>query len=154
MNTSNKFSMNQWRKFITEDSTPASLKENKSVVKVKDLTFDMVKDIFTNKYQEEQGTREQPDGTEGPMYKDYVSFNKGEGSSQGILDAKALEQWKNYILSIKDIDPNIEVTLDPNAVWYNKASFSDPVFKERERKLVQAMSSYYDSKKPGEYTGD
>jgi len=150
MNTSNKFSMNQWREFITEDLQ----KGKKSVIKVKDLTFDMVKDIFTDNYQQVRSTREQPDGTEGPVYKDYVNFNKGEGSAQGILDAKALEQWKSYILGIKGIDPNIEVTLDPDAVWYDKASFSDPVFKDREKRMAQAISSYYDSKKPGEYQGD
>ena len=155
MNTSNKFSMNQWREFITEDLQ----KGKKYVIKVKDLTFDMVKDIFTDKYQNIHYTREQPNGEEGPAYKDYVNFTKGEGSAQGIIDAKALEQWKSYILGIKGIDPNVEVTLDPNEVWYDKAVISDPIFVDREKTISQAAQDFYDKSKidrktGGRYTGD
>ena len=123
-------------------------------IKVKDLTFDIIKDIFTYKYQEPSGTRMQPDGKEGPMYRYYdaVNLTNGDGSSQTILDAKALEQWKSGILGIEGINPDVEVTLSPEGDQYGRNSFiDDPVFKDREEKISKSISSTYGK---GEYEGD
>ena len=123
-------------------------------IKVKDLTFDIIKDIFTDKYQEPSGTRMQPDGKEGPMYRyfDAVNLTNGDGSSQTILDAKALEQWKSGILGIEGINPDVEVTLSPEGDQYGRNSFiDDPVFKDREEKISKSISSTYGK---GEYEGD
>ena len=123
-------------------------------IKVKDLTFDIIKDIFTDKYQEPRGTRMQPDGKEGPMYRYYdaVNLTNGDGSSQTILDAKALEQWKSGILGIEGINPDVEVTLSPEGDQYGRNSFiDDPVFKDREEKISKSISSTYGK---GEYEGD
>ena len=123
-------------------------------IKVKDLTFDIIKDIFGDKYQEPSGTRMQPDGKEGPMYRyfDAVNLTNGDGSSQTILDAKALEQWKSGILGIEGINPDVEVTLSPEGDQYGRNSFiDDPVFKDREEKISKSISSTYGK---GEYEGD
>ena len=123
-------------------------------IKVKDLTFDIIKDIFTDKYQEPSGTRMQPDGKEGPMYRYYdaVNLTNGDGSSQTILDAKALEQWKSGILGIEGINPDVEVTLSPEGDQYGRNSFiDDPVFKDREEKISKSISSTYGK---GEYVVD
>ena len=123
-------------------------------IKVKYLTFDIIKDIFTDKYQEPSGTRMQPDGKEGPMYRYYdaVNLTNGDGSSQTILDAKALEQWKSGILGIEGINPDVEVTLSPEGDQYGRNSFiDDPVFKDREEKISKSISSTYGK---GEYEGD
>ena len=123
-------------------------------IKVKDLTFDIIKDIFTDKYQEPSGTRMQPDGKEGPMYRYYdaVNLTNGDGSSQTILDAKALERWKSGILGIEGINPDVEVTLSPEGDQYGRNSFiDDPVFKDREEKISKSISSTYGK---GEYEGD
>ena len=123
-------------------------------IKVKDLTFDIIKDIFTDKYQEPSGTRMQPDGKEGPMYRYYdaVNLTNGDGSSQTILDAKALEQWKSGILGIEGINPDVEVTLSPEGDQYGRNSFiDDPVFKDREEKISKSISSTYGK---GGYEGD
>ena len=123
-------------------------------IKVKDLTFDIIKDIFTDKYQEPSGTRMQPDGKEGPMYKYYdaVNLTNGDGSSRTITDATALEGWKNGILSIKGINPDVEVTLDPRGDQYGRNSFiDDPVFKDREDRISRDISSTYGK---GGFEGD
>tara|TARA_R110002020_G_scaffold147645_2_gene323148 strand:+ start:778 stop:1191 length:414 start_codon:yes stop_codon:yes gene_type:complete len=123
-------------------------------IKVKDLSFNIIKDIFTDKYQEPSGTRMQPDGKEGPMYRYYdaVNLTNGDGSSQTILDAKALEQWKSGILGIEGINPDVEVTLSPEGDQYGRNSFiDDPVFKDREEKISKSISSTYGK---GEYEGD
>ena len=123
-------------------------------IKVKDLTFDIIKDIFTDKYQEPSGTRMQPDGKEGPMYKYYdaVNLTNGDGSSRTITDATALEGWKSGILGIEGINPDVEVTLDPRGDQYGRNSFiDDPVFKDREDRISRDISSTYGK---GGYEGD
>ena len=123
-------------------------------IKVKDLTFDIIKDIFTDKYQEPSGTRMQPDGKEGPMYRYYdaVNLTNGDGSSKVIIDATALEGWKSGILGIEGINPDVEVTLSPEGDQYGRNSFiDDPVFKDREDKISKSISSTYGK---GGYEGD
>jgi hypothetical protein len=126
-------------------------------IKVKDLTFDMMKGIFTDRYQKPDGFRMQPNGKEGPMYRSYdaVSLTNGDGSSQTIIDPKALEQWKSGILSIKNISPDVEIILMPKGDKYGqKSSIEDPVFRDREERISKGISAYYDSKKSGDFTGD
>jgi len=153
----------KWKNFVVGALIHENIKEKdgKYAVKVKDLTFDMVKDVFTDKYQKVHFTREQPDGKEGPVYKDNVSFTLGDGSLRGIVDSKALEQWKRIILNIKGIDPDVEVILDPSpqAAWFDKAIILDPVFIDREEAISKGIQAFYDKAKidkktGGRYTGD
>lgn len=111
-------------------------------VKVKDLTFDMLKNIFTSKYQDFM------DSEVRPMYRDAIYLPKGDGSSKGIIDSIALEDYKNYIMSKVG---NVDIILDPTT---NKATIEDPKYKEREAGIGKSIMSYYDEKKPGEFTGD
>ena len=123
-------------------------------IKVKDLTFDIIKDIFTDKYQEPSGTRMQPDGKEGPTYRYYdaVNLTNGDGSSRTITDATALEGWKSGILGIEGINPDVEVTLSPEGDQYGRNSFiDDPVFKDREDRISRDISSTYGK---GGFEGD
>ena len=147
---------NKLRNFIVGALIHENIREQGGnyIVKVKDLTFDMMKDVFTDKYEEPSGTRMQPDGKEGPMYRYYdaVNLTNGDGSSQTILDAKALEQWKSGILGIEGINPDVEVTLSPEGDQYGRNSFiDDPVFKDREEKISKSISSTYGK---GEYVVD
>jgi len=123
-------------------------------IKVKDLTFDIIKNIFTDKYQEPSGTRMQPDGKEGPTYRYYdaVNLTNGDGSSRTITDATALEGWKSGILGIEGINPDVEVTLSPEGDQYGRNSFiDDPVFKDREDRISRDISSTYGK---GGFEGD
>ena len=61
-------------------------------VKVKDLTFDLLKDTFPTKYQDFIGSDTRP------MYRDAIYLPKGDGSSKGIIDAIALDNYKEYIM--------------------------------------------------------
>ena len=148
---------NKWRNFVVGALIHENIREQGGnfIVKVKDLTFDMMKDVFTDRYQTVHFTRMQPNGEEGPAYRDAVNLTNGDGSSQTIIDSKALEQWKSGILSIKNIDPDVEVILNPKGDQYGrKSSIEDPVFKDREERIGRGISAYYDSKKSGDFTGD
>ena len=111
-------------------------------VKVKDLTFDMLRNIFTSKYQDLR------DSDVRPTYKDPIYLPKGDGSSNGIIDDIALNNYKEYIM---DRVGDVEIILDPTT---NKGRIEDPAFKDREERLGRGIQSYYNSKKSGEFTGD
>ena len=140
----------KWRKFIISEAVE---------LKVKDLTFDMVKNTFKDKYQEIRSNRMQPNGKMGPVYKDAVAF-KAPMNMLSIIDSKALEQWKEDILSIKGIDPNVEVTLDPNSdAWFNKTKIDDPAYIDLQDRINKGRGAFYDKAKidkktGGRYTGD
>ena len=124
-------------------------------VKVKDITFDMVRDIFKDEYKGEPSDRPKSDSDETvPSYKYYdsVSFTNGDGSSTYITDEVILDDWKKRTL--RNVG-NVDVILDPTAdVWFNKVRIEDPKFKEREKNIGQGIASYYASKKSGDFTGD
>ena len=140
----------KWRKFILNEAVD---------VKVKDLTFDKVKEVFKDKYQEVHTMRKQPNGKDGPTYKDAVAF-RASRDMLSIIDSKALEQWKKDILSIDGIDPNVEVTLDPDAsMWFDKTKIDDPTYIEYQNRRNKGIEAFYDRAKidrktGGRYTGD
>ena len=96
-------------------------------VKVKDLTFDMLRKVFSSKYQNlsKSDTRS--------IYKDPVYLPQGDGSSKGIIDDKALKAYKEYI--IKRVG-NVEIILDPTK---NKATIEDQDFKDRESRIGKSI---------------
>ena len=108
-------------------------------VKVKDLTFDMLRNIFTSKYQDLR------DSDVRPTYKDPVYLPKGDGSSKGIIDVIALDDYKDYIMRRVG---NVDIILDPTT---NKATIEDPKYKEREAGIGKSIAKDYGV---GKYEGD
>ena len=56
------------------------------------------------------------------MGSDAILLPQGDGSSKRIVDAIALDDYKDYIMSRVG---NVEITLDPTT---NKATIEDPKF--------------------------
>jgi len=139
--------MNQskWRKFIVGAMIHEGVRQegNKYIVNISDLTFDLLKDAFPNKYQKFV------DSEVRPMYRDAVTLPKGDGSQQSIIDNVALEDYKDYILSRVG---DVEITLDPNAqMWSRMATIEDPKFKKREAGIGKEIAKDYGTEK---YEGD
>ena len=138
--------MNQskWRNFIVGAMLHEGVKQegDKYIVSISDLTFDLLKDTFPTKYQNVKGTDTRP------MYmgSDAILLPQGDGSSKRIVDAIALDDYKDYIMSRVG---NVDIILDPTT---NKATIEDPKYKEREDRLGKDIMSYYDE--PGRYQGD
>ena len=137
--------MNQakWRNFIVGAMLHEGVKQegDKYIVSISDLTFDLLKDTFPTKYQNVKGTDTRP------MYmgSDAILLPQGDGSSKRIVDAIALDDYKDYIMSRVG---NVEITLDPTT---NKATIEDPKFKEREAGIGKSIAKDYGR---GEYEGD
>ena len=137
--------MNQskWRNFIVGAMLHEGVRQegNKYIVSISDLTFDLLKDTFPTKYQNLTGA-----DTSRPMYRDAIYLPKGDGSSKGIIDAIALDDYKDYIMRRVG---NVDIILDPTT---NKATIEDPKYKEREAGIGKSIMSYYDD--AGRYQGD
>lgn len=137
--------MNQskWRNFIVGAMLHEGVKQegNKYIVSISDLTFDLLKDTFPTKYQNVKGTDTRP------MYmgSDAILLPQGDGSSKRIVDAIALDDYKDYIMSRVG---NVEIILDPTT---NKATIEDPKFKEREAGIGKTIAKDYGV---GKYEGD
>ena len=135
--------MNQskWRNFVVGAMLHEGVKQegDKYITSISDLTFDLLKDAFPRKYQN-------PLGGEGrPIFKDPIYLPQGDGSSKGIIDKDALEDYVEYIMSRVG---NVDIILDPTI---NKATINDPKFKKREAGIGKTISSYYGK---GENEGD
>ena len=137
--------MNQskWRNFVVGAMLHEGVRQegNKYIVSISDLTFDLLKDTFPTKYQNLTGA-----DTSRPMYRDAIYLPKGDGSSKGIIDGIALEDYKDYIMRRVG---NVDIILDPTT---NKATIEDPKYKEREAGIGKSIMSYYDD--AGRYQGD
>ena len=136
--------MNQskWRNFIVGAMLHEGVRQegDKYIVSISDLTFDLLRDTFPTKYQNFM------DSEVRPMYRDAIYLPKGDGSSSGIIDAIALDNYKDYIMRRVG---NVDIILDPTT---NKATIEDPKYKEREAGIGKSIMSYYDD--AGRYQGD
>ena len=133
--------MNQWRKFILSEVIKTT---------VKDLTFDMLKDAFPDKYQKIRSSRIQPNGEMGPVYEtnDSISIRYG-GASITIIDEKAFQQWKKYTKDYADS----EVILNPNPDVHSDHVYV-PDIEEYIKNKYKGIGDYYSKKGPGGFTGD
>ena len=136
--------MNQskWRNFIVGAMLHEGVRQegDKYIVSISDLTFDLLRDTFPTKYQNLMGSDTRP------MYRDAIYLPKGDGSSSGIIDAIALDNYKDYIMRRVG---NVDIILDPTT---NRATIEDPKYKEREDRIGKDIMSYYDD--TGRYQGD
>jgi|GEM_PF-5306158 len=138
------FNLRKWREFILSEDTS---NQEKMVVDIKDITLDMLKELFPTRYKDFTLRND-----EEPFYRDFVNLPLGSGKAQSIFGEKALEQWKNKVTSYG----HDQITIDPSRAWNNfpiQLVYS-PEQLEREREIGQGQADYYSSKKPGEFQGD
>jgi hypothetical protein len=76
------------------------------------LKFDELTKMFPKHYNDVHFTRMQPDGKEGPYYRDALIFPNPNDTSSVIGDMESLEDWKD---KTKRRFGNIKVILDPDA---------------------------------------
>ena len=121
-------------------------------INLNDLTFDMVTDTFKDKYQKVHFTRMQPDGKEGPSYKDAVHFPNPSDSLTLITDLKSFENWKEGTLQ-RYGKVNIELFPEEN-VWFDKVKIKDEQFQKDKDDYVQAKGNWIEKERAaGRFTG-
>jgi len=83
-------------------------------VQLNQLKFDDLVKLFRTKdyFNDVHFNRTQPDGQEGPYYRDGLSFPNPSDASSVIGDMKSLEDWKE---KTKRRFGNVKIILNPNA---------------------------------------
>ena len=112
---------------------------------LKDLTFDKVTNIFSDDYKDIQFTRKQPDGKEGPYYRDAINFPNPDDTSTEIGDMGSFENWKNETMKRFG---NVSIKLDPKSdIWFNKVKIIDDTFKDTKDRFVKTKQDFIDKER-------
>ena len=107
-------------------------------VQLDQLKFDDVVKLFKPKdyFNDIHFTRMQPDGKEGPFYRDGLSFPNPSDASSVIGDMKSFEDWKQ---ETKRRYGNVKVILDPNAKeHWEKVQVDDARFTQDKKQAGDA----------------
>ena len=106
---------------------------------LEELTFDMIIDIFVDNYKDIQFTRKQPNGEDGPYYRDSVTFPNTDDTSTSIGDMSAFEDWKNKTM---ERFGNISIKLDPKAdMWFDKVKVMNDEFNQDKDNFITGKMS-------------
>ena len=112
---------------------------------LKDLTFNMVVNTFSDNYKDVQFTRKQPDGKDGPYYRDAVNFPNADDTSTKIGDMSAFKDWKDK--TMKKFG-NVSIKLDPKEdIWFNKVKIIDKKFSDAEAGFVKSKQDFIDKER-------
>ena len=115
--------------------------------KLSDLSFDMLKAVFSDRYQR-PNNHWSGNGGDGWSYSDDVT-GKMSDASRPLSDQRSLEGYREGMIKTYG---DVPVILDPKAVTQVQ-----PISKELDKAEATygaGVQAYYDSKKSGEYTGD
>ena len=103
---------------------------NYKEVQLDQLKFDDLVKMFRVKdyYNDVHFNRMQPDGKEGPYYRDGLSFPNPNDTSSIVADMKSLENWKERT---KRRFGNVKVILNPDAEeHWEKVKIEDDKFSQ------------------------
>ena len=114
---------------------------NYKEVNLDQLEFDEVVKLFSPKdhFNDVHYTRIQPNGQEGPFYRDGLNFPNPSDASSVIGDMKSFEDWKE---KTKRRFGNVKVILDPEAQeHWEKVQIDDEKFAQDKQQAMDAKMS-------------
>ena len=113
--------------------------KQETLVTLDKLTFDMLKQVFSDDYKNVKFTRMQPDGKEGNYYRDAITFPEASDSRTVIGDMSALEDWKE---KTKEKYGNVDILLKPEAEnWFDKVEVIDKNFQDTKTKILKGKAA-------------
>lgn len=123
---------------LDRDPATGQLNNKQQEVRLDQLKFDNLVKIFRVKdyFNDIHFNRMQPDGKEGPYYRDGLSFPNPNDTSSTVADMKSLENWKERT---KRRFGNIKIILDPDAEeHWEKVKIEDDKFSQDKKDSDQA----------------
>ena len=114
---------------------------NYKEVNLDQLEFDEVVKLFSPKdhFNDVHYTRIQPNGQEGPFYRDGLNFPNPSDASSVIGDMKSFEDWKE---KTKRRFGNVKVILNPDAEeHWEKVQIDDEKFNQDKQQAMDAKMS-------------
>ena len=123
---------------LDRDPATGQLNNKQQEVRLDQLKFDDLVKMFRVKdyFNDLHFNRMQPDGKEGPYYRDGLSFPNPNDTSSTVADMKSLENWKERT---KRRFGNIKIILDPDAEeHWEKVKIEDDKFSQDKKDSDQA----------------
>jgi len=115
---------------LDRDPATGNLRNTKEFT-LDQLKFDLLVKTFPKNYNQVHFTRMQPDGKEGPYYKDAVTFPNPNDASSVIGDMESLEDWKDQT---KRRFGNVKIILNPDAKEsWEKVKIEDDKFSQDKK---------------------
>ena len=115
---------------LDRDPATGQLNSKQKELTLDQLKFDDLVKMFRVKdyYNDVHFNRMQPDGKEGPYYRDGLSFPNPNDTSSIVADMKSLENWKERT---KRRFGNVKVILNPDAEeHWEKVKIEDDKFSQ------------------------
>jgi len=115
---------------LDRDPATGQLNSKQKELSIDQLKFDELVKIFRVKdyFNDVHFNRMQPDGKEGPYYRDGLSFPNPNDTSSIVADMKSLENWKERT---KRRFGNVKVILNPDAEeHWEKVKIEDDKFSQ------------------------
>ena len=113
--------------------------KQETIVSLDKLTFDMLRQVFSDDYKNVKFTRTQPDGKEGNYYSDAITFPDASDSRTVIGDMSALEDWKE---KTKSRYGNVDISLKPEAEnWFDQVEVLDDKFQDTKNKILRGKAA-------------
>ena len=122
---------------LDRDPATGQLNSKQKELSIDQLKFDELVKIFRVKdyFNDVHFNRMQPDGKEGPYYRDGLSFPNPNDTSSIVADMKSLENWKE---KTKRRFGNIKIILDPDAEeHWEKVKIVDDKFSQDKKDADQ-----------------
>jgi hypothetical protein len=123
---------------LDRDPATGQLNSKQKELTLDQLKFDDLVKMFRVKdyFNDLHFNRMQPDGKEGPYYRDGLSFPNPNDTSSIVADMKSLENWKE---KTKRRFGNIKIILDPDAEeHWEKIKIVDNKFSQDKKDADQA----------------
>ena len=123
---------------LDRDPATGQLNSKQKELTLDQLKFDDLVKMFRVKdyFNDLHFNRMQPDGKEGPYYRDGLSFPNPNDTSSIVADMKSLENWKE---KTKRRFGNIKIILDPDAEeHWEKVKIEDDKFSQDKKDSDQA----------------
>ena len=112
-------------------------------INLTELTFETLKNVFSEHYQIVSFTRMQQDGKEGNVYKDSICAPSiYAGQSTEIRDDKDFDRFKKSHLKKKD---DLILILDPNSPnWFDRIEVISEDYKKNMAESKKAIQKDFD----------
>ena len=109
-------------------------------MKLKDITWEKVKELFPNSYQDPKDEKDDP-SDEYYSYYDSVSFPNPDDSLTSVEHRNMLDYWKETTLKRYG---DVDVEFNPNEVWFNKVKIIDDEFSKDKEQFSKGKQAFLD----------
>ena len=118
---------------------------------LKDLTFDKVTNIFSDDYKDVQFTRKQPDGKDGPYYREAINFPNADDTSTKIGDMSAFKKTnsesEDYEFEYNGVS-DFEIEFNNKAEnWFDRVKINNDAFSDAEAGFTKGKQDFIDKER-------